>query len=115
MTMIVSPDELFESIHPGKPQQNTVVESFNARLSDECLNETLFSSLSEARALLARWHRDYNSVRPHSAMANRTPEEFHDHNMALAVTRDQGEKVSPGLSLSVEDEGISDHYSGKRK
>ena len=63
-------------IQPGKPQQNAFVESFNGRLRDECLNETAFSSLSEARSLLAEWQSDYNHVRPHSALANQTPEEF---------------------------------------
>jgi putative transposase len=86
-------------IQPGKPQQNAYIESFNARLRDECLNETLFSTLTEARSVLARWRRDYNEVRPHSALANRTPEEFHAHHLALAVTNDQCQKVSPGLSL----------------
>lgn len=86
-------------IQPGKPQQNAFIESFNARLRDECLNETLFSTLGEARAVLARWRRDYNQVRPHSALSNQTPEEFHTHHLALAVTNDQGQNSSPGLSL----------------
>ena len=60
-------------IQPGKPQQNSFVESFNGRLRDECLNETAFSSLAEARAVLTAWRDDYNRVRPHSALANRTP------------------------------------------
>ena len=46
----------------GKPQQNAFVESFNGRLRDECLNETLFTSLGEARAVLAEWRADYNPV-----------------------------------------------------
>jgi hypothetical protein len=41
-------------IAPGKPQQNGYVESFNGRLRDECLNETLFASLAHARSVLAR-------------------------------------------------------------
>ena len=86
-------------IQPGKPQQNAFVESFNGRLRDELLNETLFSTLGEARELLAAWRDDYNRVRPHSALANRTPEEFHDHHLALAVTNDQVQKLSPGLTL----------------
>ena len=86
-------------IQPGKPQQNAFVESFNGRLRDELLNETLFSTLDEARALLAAWRDDYNRVRPHSALANRTPEEFHDHHLALAVTIDQVQKFCPGLTL----------------
>jgi putative transposase len=42
-------------IAPGKPQQNAFIESFNARLRDELLNETALSSLAEARILLAQW------------------------------------------------------------
>jgi putative transposase len=56
-------------IAPGKPQQNAFVESFNGRLRDECLNETLFTSLAHARAVLAMWQTDYNHVRPHSSHA----------------------------------------------
>ncbi len=86
-------------IQPGKPQQNASVESFNGRLRDECLNETAFSSLAEARAVLVAWRDDYNRVRPHSALANRTPEEFRNHHLALAVTNDTSHNFSPGLSL----------------
>jgi putative transposase len=60
-------------IAPGKPQQNGFVESFNGRLRDELLNETLFSSLDDARRLLADWQNDYNTVRPHSSIGNLPP------------------------------------------
>jgi hypothetical protein len=50
-------------IAPGKPQQNAFIESFNGRLRDELLNETLFGSLSHAREALAIWKNDYNTVR----------------------------------------------------
>ncbi len=67
-------------IAPGKPQlffrQNGFVESFNGRLRDECLNETLFSSLSHARSVLAAWKKDYNTVRPHSKLGRKTPAEI---------------------------------------
>ena len=53
-------------IDPGKPIQNAFSESFNGRLRDEFLNETLFSSLAQARVALEEWRRDYNEVRPHS-------------------------------------------------
>jgi putative transposase len=53
-------------IAPGKPMQNAFVESFNGRLRDEFLNETLFTSLSQARLALEDWRRDYNNIRPHS-------------------------------------------------
>ena len=60
-------------IAPGKPQQNGFVESFNGRLRDECLNEEVFASLAEARAVIERWRLDYNHVRPHSAHRGLTP------------------------------------------
>ncbi len=57
-------------IAPGKPTQNAFVESFNGRLRDELLNETLFRSLIHAREALADWKNDYNAVRPHGAIGN---------------------------------------------
>jgi len=63
-------------IAPGKPTQNAFVESFNGRFRDECLNETLFSTLAEARAAIRSWKEDYNQKRPHSALGNQTPAEF---------------------------------------
>ena len=86
-------------IQPGKPQQNAFIESFNGRLRDECLNETAFSSLSEARTVLADWRDDYNRVRPHSALANKTPEEFRRHHQTLAMTNGPSQNFTPGLSL----------------
>jgi len=61
-------------IAPGKPTQNAFVESFNGRFRDECLNEEVFASLAEARAVIERWRQDYNQVRPHSAHNGLTPE-----------------------------------------
>src|SRR5262249_44920143 len=55
-------------IAPGKPQQNAFIESFNGRLRDELLNETLFTSLAHARQMLATFQDDYNTVRPHSGL-----------------------------------------------
>ena len=84
-------------IAPGKPQQNAFVESFIGRLRDECLNETLFSSLTHARAVLDAWRADYNRVRPHSALANRTPEEFRAQHIAVAANRGNGQNFNQGL------------------
>lgn len=61
-------------IAPGKPVQNAFVESFIGRFRDECLNEEVFASLAEARAVIERWRQDYNQVRPHSAHNGLTPE-----------------------------------------
>jgi putative transposase len=63
-------------IAPGKPTQNAFIESFNGKLRDECLNETLFSSLADATDALKAWQEDYNHHRPHSSLGNLTPVEF---------------------------------------
>lgn len=78
-------------IVPGKPQQNGYVESFNGRLRDECLNETLFASLAHARAVLARWRDDYNHVRPNGGIGGMT------RGARLAATAQDGHDVQPGL------------------
>ena len=72
-------------IAPGKPNQNAFVESFNGRLRDELLNETLFSSLAHARSVLAKWRADYNHVRPHSSIGWLTPVEM---MLTLTTRRD---------------------------
>ncbi len=63
-------------IRPGRPTENGFIESFNGRLRDECLNVNWFSSLEDARAKLAVWREQYNGYRPHSALSDRTPDEF---------------------------------------
>jgi hypothetical protein len=56
--------------------QNGHIESFNGRFRDECLNPNWFRNLFEARGRIASWREDYNSARPHSSLAYRTPNEF---------------------------------------
>ncbi len=63
-------------IQPGKPMQNGFVESFNGSFRDECLNETLFTSLGEALSQITAWKEDYNQHRPHSSLGNLTPDEY---------------------------------------
>ena len=63
-------------IVPGKPMQNGFIESFNGKLRDEKLNDTLFSTLHQARVELANWRNDYNHHRPHSGLGWLTPSEF---------------------------------------
>jgi len=63
-------------IAPGKPQQNGLNESFNGRLRDELLNETLFRTLHHARVVLESWRRDYNERRPHSKLGWQTPQDY---------------------------------------
>ncbi len=69
-------------IAPGKPQQNAFIESFNGRLRDELLNETVFTSLAHVREALAIWKEDYNTIRPHSALGNLPPAIFAKRSVA---------------------------------
>lgn len=63
-------------IAPGRPMQNGYVESFNGRMRDELLNETLFMSMAHARVEIAAWVDDYNRERPHSSLGYATPAAF---------------------------------------
>jgi putative transposase len=60
-------------IEPGSPWENGYVESFNGKMRDELLNRELFTTLTEARVLIAEWRREYNRFRPHSALGYRPP------------------------------------------
>ncbi|HET9374064.1 MAG TPA: IS3 family transposase [Chthoniobacterales bacterium] len=63
-------------IRPGKPVENGFIESFNARLRDECLNLELFWSIEDAEIKLDAWRADYNTARPHSGLGNLPPAAF---------------------------------------
>jgi putative transposase len=73
-------------IRPGKPVENGYIESFNGRLRDECLNVEVFLDLADARRKLDKWRNDYNQQRPHSSLADRTPDEFASVAMQLSST-----------------------------
>jgi putative transposase len=86
---------VLQFIEPGKPIQNAVIESFNGRLRDECLNENVFLDLEDARRKIERWRIDYNRRRPHGALGNLTPTEYaarlyvanNDRNTKLQMAR----------------------------
>ena len=61
---------------PGKPTDNAFIEAFNGRLREECLNESWFLSLEDAREKVAAWREEYNRRRPHGALGNLSPLEF---------------------------------------
>jgi putative transposase len=61
---------------PGKPTDNAMIESFNARLRAECLNENWFLSLEDAREKIEAWRAHYNAERPHGALGDLSPNEF---------------------------------------
>jgi putative transposase len=90
-------------IRPGKPIENAYVESFNGKFRDECLNEHWFVSLADAKAVIEAWRVDYNTVRPHSSLAGRTPDQFAAISVGarrLTPARPAGLKPED-LSLSV--------------
>jgi putative transposase len=60
-------------IEPGSPWENGYIESFNGKLRDELLNREVFNTLTEAKVLIEEWRREYNEVRPHSALRYRPP------------------------------------------
>lgn len=61
---------------PGKPMDNGLIEAFNGRLRQECLNESWFLSLEDAREKVEAWRMDYNRERPHGALGNMAPLEY---------------------------------------
>lgn len=63
-------------IQPGKPTQNAFIESFNSRVRDELLNPNRFRTIFEAKDTAEEWRQSYNAEHPHSALGDRTPEEF---------------------------------------
>ena len=83
----------WHTIQPGRPMENSYVESFNGRFRDECLNENWFSSLADAREKIEQWRQDYNEARPHSSLQYRTPMEFAKQSASFYVD-EMGERIS---------------------
>jgi putative transposase len=84
-------------IRPGKPVENSYIDSFNGRLRDECLNVQVFFALADVREKLEVWRQDYNQVRPHSSL--------HDHPPAIFAR--QWEATAPPCP--------ENHPDGRRK
>lgn len=72
-------------IRPGKPTENSYIESFNGKFRNECLNENLFFNLKDARQKIEKWREFYNKERPHSSLDGLTPNEFIDQNCQLVA------------------------------
>jgi len=73
-------------IASAKPMQNGFVESFNGRLRDELLDETMFQNLAHAPVVIAAWAADYKTERPHSALDYRTPTDY-ARKLTTAIAR----------------------------
>ena len=89
------------TIQPGKPVQNAHIESFNGRFRDECLNVNWFSNLNDARWKVQQWRLDYNGVRPHSSLGNRSPETFRRCCEGLGEFPIKGELRNSSLNREV--------------
>ena len=83
-------------IRPGRPVENCYIESFNGRLRDECLNVEVFFALIDVRDKLERWRRDYNQVRPHSALSDSAPAVFAAQWTETAVPGPEPVLARPG-------------------
>jgi putative transposase len=55
-------------IEPGSPWENVYNESFNGKFKDELSHQEICYSLREAEVLVEQWHREYNTIRPHSSL-----------------------------------------------
>jgi putative transposase len=64
------------TIDPASPWQNGFIESFNARLRDECLNREQLCTLTESRMVIEDWRWKYNNIRSHRPLGYITPIEF---------------------------------------
>jgi putative transposase len=82
-------------IAPGRPMQNGYIESFNGRMRDELLNETLFIDLDQARQLISAWIADYNTARPHSSLDYKTPAAY-----AGSLTAPKGITLAQALTAA---------------
>lgn len=87
-------------IAPGKPMQNGFVESFNGRMRDELLNETMFRDMAHARSTIRAWAADYNEDRPHSALGYQTPKAFAEDLFTTTASRAAQPKGSAHLSVA---------------
>ncbi|WP_143514690.1 IS3 family transposase [Primorskyibacter flagellatus] len=87
-------------IAPGKPMQNGFVESFNGRMRDELLNETMFRNMAHARAVIRAWTADFNETRPHSALGYQTPKAFAERFTTATDTRAAPSESSARMSVA---------------
>ena len=90
----------------GVPESITYIESFNGRLRDECLNVEVFLDLADAQSKIEKWRCDYNHQRPHSALADRTPQEFARAAMQLSFGLSAAERPKDPTQDAVCVEGI---------
>lgn len=90
---------------PGKPTDNAFIESFNGKFRIECLNQHWFMGLEDAQDRFDDWRKDYNEVRPHSSLENRTPKEFAKLFPRLAWEKTEETNIPTGTKLGMGSHG----------
>ena len=75
-------EEKIDFTKPGKPTDNALIEAFNGRFREECLNESWFLSLEDASEKVEEWRHHYNRDRPHGSLGNISPVEYAGIHMA---------------------------------
>ncbi len=78
---------------PGKPTDNALIESYNGRLRQECLNQNWFMSLEDARRVVEAWRAECNEDRPHGSLGNLAPGEF------ARLSQDKQAKLKPAFHI----------------
>ena len=88
-------DVTLDFSRPGKPTDNALIESFNGRFRDECLNAHWFLSLQDAQEKIEQWRTEYNTFRPHSSLEDLTPQEYAKRSTPAPRVRNQRNFLSP--------------------
>ncbi len=94
---------VLDFIPPGRPMENGIIEGFNSRFRQECLNEYWFLSVADAQGRVDAWREDYNSERPHGSLGNMTPNEYADQ--AAARSPHGGSRGNPDGSMATQEPG----------
>jgi putative transposase len=61
---------------PGEPTGGALIEGFDGRSREGCLDQRYFTGLGEARATAEGWRVGYDEGRPHGALGDLAPREF---------------------------------------
>jgi len=85
-------------IQPGKPVQNAFVESMNGKFRSECLSESWFTSLVDAKETIEAWRIDYNRVRPHTSLGGLTPEQY-EQTLSPEITGQRSNQIPAECQL----------------
>lgn len=86
-------------IDPGKPNQNSRIESFNSRFRAECLDQEWFLSLAEARRIIETWRQRYNSERPHSSLGYLPPNTWVKRHLEETNSTKESSLEQPGNAI----------------